>query len=127
MGEVVFYPERLNLAILRGFEASLAEVAADANLHSGTPKATAEVVPTGPTSAVVRATGEAGAFLEEGTRPHEIDAGSKGYLYVGNGRFATVVHHPGARALPYIRRAAARWATGGFQKSAAVLVHSSGY
>lgn len=41
-----------------------------------------------------------------GTKPHDIAAKRGGRLRLGN-RFATVVHHPGAKANPYVERVGA--------------------
>ena len=51
-----WYPQGLNAAIQRGFEASLARVAADANATSPAKEAGALIKQTGPTSAVLSPT-----------------------------------------------------------------------
>lgn len=124
---VRFYPERLDAAILRAFSASLVEAAAEANVRSGTPEATAVAVQTGATSGVLRATGRIGAIREAGAARHEIPV-RKGFLYIGNGRFTSApVHHPGSAAHPYVAPTAAHWANGGFQRTAAITLRSSGF
>jgi hypothetical protein len=127
MGVVYWNPAPLDAAIAKGFEASLVEVAADASATSGSPKATATVHQTGPTSAELRAAGELGPIFEEGARPHEIE-GSRGYLYLGGGKFVSgVVEHPGSPRKPYLGEAAQRWMHGGCQGAMRESCAASGF
>lgn len=122
-----WYPERLTASAIRGFQVSLAAVAADANATSPTPLAGATVKPTGPTSAVLEPTG-IGAILEEGAKPHTIPA-RKGYLYLkGENRFVSVeVHHPGSPPKPYLGPAAQRWASGECQAAMRASLAAGGF
>jgi hypothetical protein len=124
---VRWFPQGLNAAILRGFEGSLARVAADANATSPAKEAGAAIRQTGPTQAELTPTG-IGAIMEEGAKPHVIEP-KKGYLYLkGQNVFVSVeVHHPGSPAKPYLGPAARRWAQGGFQSTAKVSLAASGY
>lgn len=124
---VEWFPEPLTAACLRGFQASLPAVAADASANSPDPdQAGAVVVPTGPTSAVLKPTG-LGPIFEEGARPHDI-TGTKGFLYLGNGQFVSgTVHHPGSAPKPYLGPAAQRWANGECQAAMRVSCAASGF
>jgi len=123
---VQWFPERLNAALAVSFKASLAEVAADANATSPSSKAGATVVPTGETTAQLKPTG-IGAIFEEGAKPHE-ETGTKGYLYLGGGRYVEgTIHHPGSPPKPYLGPAAARWANGGYQNTARATLASQGF
>ena len=126
-GTVRWFPQGLNAAIQRGFEGSLARVAADANATSPAKEAGATIIQTGPTSAALKPTG-IGAIMEEGAKPHEI-APTKGYLYLkGRNVFVSVaVHHPGSPAKPYLGPAAQRWALGGCQSTMRVSLAAGGY
>jgi hypothetical protein len=125
---LAWYPQvTLTPAIMRGFEASLARVAAEANAAAPAKEAGATIKQTSPNTAVLEPTG-IGAIMEEGAKPHTI-APTKGYLYL-KGRNVYVsaeVHHPGSPAKPYLRPAAARWANGGFQSTARVSLAASGF
>jgi len=122
-----WYPQGLNAAIQRGFEASLARVAAEANATAPAKEAGATIKQTGPNSAVLSPTG-IGAIMEEGAKPHVIEP-TKGYLYLkGRNVFVSVaVHHPGSPPKPYLGPAASRWANGGFQSTARVSLAAGGY
>lgn len=122
-----WFPQGLNAAIQRGFEASLPRAAVDAEAHSPSKEAGAIVVQTGPTSAALKPTGK-GAIFEEGAKPHVIEP-TKGYLYFkGENRYVSVaVHHPGSPAMPYLGPAAARWAGGGFQATARLSLAAGGF
>lgn len=124
---VQWFPQGLNAALLRGFEASLPRAAADANANATAKEAGATVVQTGPTSAALKPTG-IGAIMEEGAKPHVIEP-KKGYLYFkGRNVFVSVaVNHPGSPPKPYLSPAAARWANGGFQSTARASLAGSGY
>lgn len=117
----------LKSAISRGFEASLARVAADAEAHATAKEAGATIRQTSATTASLQPTG-IGAIMEEGAKPHVI-APTKGYLYLkGAAVFVSVaVDHPGSPPKPYLAPAAQRWANGGFQSTARASLAGSGY
>jgi hypothetical protein len=125
---VTFDPAPLELAIVRGFEMSLPAVAAAAAAQSGSRDATAEVIPTGAGTAELKATGRIGAIREEGARPHEIEPGVKGYLYIGGGKFVSgTISHPGSPPIHYLEPAAREWAQGGCQIALRESLASSGF
>lgn len=124
---VEFFPERLNLAIVASFQASLGVLLADA-MSGGSANAGATVVPTGPTSAHLAPTG-IGAIVEEGADPHIIEPKAGGVLYLRelDVFVSGPVHHPGRAAAPYLHPAAARWANGGYQATARGVLNSQGF
>lgn len=123
---LIWHPEALNAAIARAYAESLKVAGRDAGAHSGSAKAGAKAVQTGPTTGMLVPTGELGAIQEEGARPHEET--SSGIFRLANGDFVTgPIHHPGRGAKPYLRPAAARWASGGFQGTAKATLAGSGF
>jgi hypothetical protein len=123
-----FDPAPLELALARGFDLSLPPVAAAASAASGSADAGAEVIPTGAGSAELKATGRIGAIRQEGARPHEIEPGAKGYLYIGGGKFVSgTISHPGSPATHYLDQAAREWANGGCQVAMRESLATSGF
>lgn len=125
---LLWYPERLNLAILSSFQVSMGVVEADA-AAGGSANAGAELTHTGPTSATLTPTGSAGVFEEEGAAPHIIEPKAGGVLYLRELDIFTSapVHHPGREARPYLHPAAARWAHGGYQATARGVLNAQGF
>lgn len=127
MGEFLWYPEKLNIAIAASFQASLAPVLADAE-RGGSTNAGATIVPTSAVSAHLAPTG-IGAIVEEGAKPHRIEPKAGGVLYlkeldifVSGG-----IDHPGRAAEPYLHPAAERWAHGGYNATANVTLNGFGF
>jgi hypothetical protein len=126
MNSFAWYPERLTAAIYRAYAESLKVAGADAEAHSGSSKAGARAVQTGATTGSLVPTGPIGAIQEKGAGPHTI--AGRGVLRLANGDFVTgPVQHPGRPAKPYIRPAAQRWASGGFQGVAKANLAGSGF
>lgn len=127
MNTVIWHPQALNAAIERAYAGSLRIAAADADAHSGSGEAGATAIQTSATMGVLHPTGRLGAIQEVGARPHE-EVSSSGIFRLANGDFVTgPIHHPGRGAKPYIRPAAGRWTSGGFQATARAILAGRGF
>lgn len=125
-GSVRWYPGRLNEAIQQAFDQSLKIAAFDANAHSPSQEAGAEVVSIGDTEAQLAVTGRLGGIMERGAGPHE-ETGTKGFLYINGSYVSGTIHHPGSAAKPYVGPAASRWASGGFHGTARGILAARGF